>query len=158
MKYERASFTVGGSGSRDYDEGWQRTFGKKAEPEAATAPPESQPAEVWGYAENDEDGYRGHFSSRDEAVSAGALEYEGEPFYVRCGRRPRPSEFLPDVDGLLEQMTENACDEAGEVAEESFMSLEGGALLELAAWADKWLKCDFWICEGEPERVEPVKP
>ncbi len=114
-------------------------------------------ATVWGFTSHPEEGYSGSFETRDAAIHSGRVAYPGEAFFVCGGRRPKPSEFLPDIDGMLENMGEAAFEEAGECAEDGFdCSPEARSELNqlLKDWADRRLVCDFWIADGEPEKVE----
>lgn len=116
---------------------------------------------VWGYSESEHaEVWSGACATREEAIQEGAKELGLTEFWVRSGIRPSPSEFLPDVDFLLEHMGEAAQDKVGEAAEE-FPDVSDEARDELEAllseWADQHITVGFWAASGAPEIVTVLK-
>lgn len=114
---------------------------------------------AWGYSNYyNPDRWEGMHTTREEALRYAQADYPGCVVYLSKGRVPEPDEFIPDVDYLMEQMSERAQDEAGEAAEE-FPGVTNEAKTELEgllrAWCRKHVKVNFWVSDGEPERVEP---
>ena len=118
----------------------------------------SASAQVWGHAENpDDESFDGAYSSRQEAVDEGRAAYEGgTAFWVLEGERPKAKQFLPSMHWFIDQMTEQAFENAGK--EDWVISEEARAALQivLESWATTWLDpVPFWTANGEPERIEP---
>lgn len=119
---------------------------------------------VWGFADSDDtERWHGSYKSRQEAIDAGRDHYRGQvdvgqadTFWIAMGRRPSPAEFLPDVDWLLEEMT-NAADGAAGEASEEFPDVSDAARKEfgdlLEAWAEKNIVVSFWIADGHTEEI-----
>jgi hypothetical protein len=116
---------------------------------------------VWGYADSEEaEGFFGHFATREEAIAAGRAHYGlKDGFWIVEGKECSPSEFTPEVDWILEDMSERAIDTVGDAVEDwpPEVSTEAKEELQafLDAWANKNIRCDFWSSEGRPEYIEP---
>lgn len=118
----------------------------------------SASTQVWGHAESPGDeSFEGAYSSRQEAVDEGRATYEGgSTFWVLEGERPKAKQFLPSIHWFIDQMTEQAFENAGK--EDWAISEEARAALQvvLESWATTWLDpVPFWTANGEPERIEP---
>ena len=123
---------------------------------------EKKAVAVWGYAEDfHAERWFGRCDSREQAIKEARDKFGSDvAVYVRPGRQEPPSAFVPSVDYILENMGENAYDEAGEAAEDfPDASEEDREALQklLETWANERLTVSFWTCDGEPERIEPEK-
>jgi hypothetical protein len=100
---------------------------------------EDQHAERWS---------GGPYRSREDAIADARRELGLEAeFYVAEGTQSTPDHYMPDAEDVLGWAREQACDDAGESAEEfGDCSDEAEAELTslLAAWANKYLEVTFW--------------
>jgi len=113
----------------------------------------------WGYASSDDaEGWETAGTTREEAIEAGRDAFEGGHFYIIEGFTLAPSAYLPDVERLLEGMSELAYDTLGEGVEEDFPSVSDDGKAALAKilddWAEEYVVSDFWTADGKPERIE----
>ena len=125
--------------------------------QAALAPP-AAPPEVWGYTRDPDHDYQGRCPSRAAAIEEGTREFSGDPFWICRGEACASSEFVPDVDDILEGMGQRAADDVGDVAEDfaTEVSTEAREELEsfLRGWANRHVECSFRRV-GSEERIEP---
>lgn len=117
-------------------------------------------AECWGFGESEyTEGWRTGGDTREQAIVAGRDAYPGQVFWIVHGHKPSPAEYMTDVDWILEDVIQRACDEAGEAAETFGDDVTDEAKAELnellESWATRHLKVNFWIADGKPERIEP---
>lgn len=120
---------------------------------------------MWGYAwEKSPERWLGSCDSREEAIKEameeaprvhGDTPLDCDVWIVR-GRPCSANEFTPDAHWVIDYMAENARDGAGaedypDVSDEARAELD--ALIE--AWAAKHCSPNFWMQDGEPERVWP---
>jgi hypothetical protein len=115
---------------------------------------------VWGYGDSDQaERYFGHLATREDAISEGRAHYGVHTgFWVVRGKEHSPSEFTPDADWILDDMSERAGDTVGEVAEDwPDVTPEQKKDLQklLDDWVNKNLECRFWTTDGDPEYIEP---
>lgn len=115
---------------------------------------------LWGHREERRKNYTGAFKTREEAIADGRATYgEGETFWIASGMPPTPESLVPDADEIVERISEQAYDVASEAAEE-FPQLSDEAKAELdellEGWAKKHLDVNFWVQEGDAEKIEPV--
>ncbi|MDF2697888.1 MAG: hypothetical protein K0S65_6271 [Labilithrix sp.] len=118
---------------------------------------------AWGYAdEENPDRFEGAHETREGAIAEGRRAYgPAAAFYITAGDRPSPSQFIPTAADILDMISNNAEAEAGEAAEDFPPAVTEEAERELeaflAAWTEKHLgiACDFWIGDGDVERIDP---
>jgi hypothetical protein len=117
---------------------------------------------LWGHAERLPAGgerFDGAFKSREEAIEDGRKTYRGGSFWIAGGDAPTPESLMPDVDDIVERITEHAWNE-GRGAAEEFPQLSEEARTELeetlTAWAKKHLDVNFWVQQGTAEKIDPA--
>jgi len=141
--------------------GWQRQPSEALDYVALEAREEekNKPRIVWGYSDRDSDSWTGVCDSREEAIDEARGTYgDDQTVYVLEGHYPTPEEYMPDADDIIESMSRNADDAAGEFAED-FPSVSDEAKAELnallKAWARKHVEVKFWVGTGDAEEIEP---
>lgn len=116
-------------------------------------------AEVWGHADSDQaERWYGVCASREDAIAEGRDHYGKDGFWIHSGTAHTAGEFVPDVDFIIDSMSERASDEVGEASEDfPYVSTEARKELEdlLEAWANKHIKCGFWTADGKAEYIPP---
>jgi hypothetical protein len=98
----------------------------------------------------EEDGFRGSFFTREEAITEGRLHHGIDDFLIGMGYSPDPATYMPPVEDLLERAAESASDEAGESAEDwPDVTKEAEKELSdfLASWARRHAPCPFWVLD-----------
>jgi hypothetical protein len=134
------------------------------EPDHEPKAQEAQAKKVYGisHTRDPEDGWKGAFASREEAIAWGREEYEGDDFWILRCERCDPARFVMAASRIIEDMEEVAYDEVG--AEDWPIVTQTGrteldALLE--QWARKYCTGTLWEYDGsEPELItgEPAPP
>ncbi len=128
--------------------------------------------ERWGHGkEKNPERWSGMFLTRAEAIEDGRAEYrDSESFWIARGNKCRTTDFLPNVDDILQTMADNADDiieimatnagdNAGEVADD-WPNVSKEAQVELtellAVWAREHAPCEFWIADGHEEEIDRI--
>ena len=117
-------------------------------------------AEVWGHGDSEHaERWSGTCATRDEAIKEGRDHYGKDGFSINSGTPHSASEFMLDVDFILEETAQRAHDEVGEVSDD-FPDVTDEAKKELETllktWADKNIKCGFWTADGTAEDIPPL--
>lgn len=115
------------------------------------------PAE-WCWMDDGSERCHGPFATREDALDD-AIDNGREVVLVGHVQRYDGSEYMPDVDRILEIVNEDAADNDFSWLDDDAFELRVGAdeddaSEELTAWARKWLRCDRWTCAYEMERVD----
>lgn len=120
---------------------------------------------TWSYKvrEHDDDfseEWVGNFATREEAIAAARklLVHPEATAKVCSFRVPDPTEFAPDVDEILDRMTENADTECGTDGEWPDVSAAAKAELDafVMGWVRRHCRVDFKVADGKAEKVERV--
>lgn len=120
------------------------------------------PDTIWCFADENEEEWHGHHSTREEAIEAGRGEMANgfdlrTHFYVGEFRRPSAMQFADDAESYLQAAHERAQDEAGEGADDwPDVGLDVGKELDalLAGWCAKHLEpVPFYVPIGKTEKV-----
>jgi len=118
----------------------------------------SAPDDVWGHSTSlDAERWIGAWASRDEAIAEGRVAYEGAPFYVVQGYRPKAEKYVAGLSGcVVEMLITAAGDEAGDAVSDYDVPKADKAALDamLREWAARLDPLPFWVVAGEPERVQ----
>lgn len=114
---------------------------------------------LWGYADSRKtERWTGSEVSREAAIAEGRKLYPGQDFWICSGTKCEPARFMPDADWIVEDASNRAAEEVGEVAEDWPPSAPKEAMAELdaflEAWAEKHMPCEFWLADGEAELIE----
>ena len=110
----------------------------------------------WGHSRwsSPDDGWSMSFDSREACIEDGKREYKG-PFWIASGTAPKPSQFV-NVDRMLEEMGEAACDEFGA---EDFPDLSHEKQRELVKLIEDLLDAHvdmtFVVMNDDAEEISP---
>ncbi len=111
----------------------------------------------WGYGTSANTEFWQGAGTREEAV-ASALEMEGAEAWIQEGISADPAEFVPNFDEIVDIMNQSASDNGcPDEIDDAFTFAEGAKeALEtaLAAWAQIYVKANWWTPVGKPERVK----
>jgi len=117
--------------------------------------------EQWCISADEGSGYYGDYPTKDAAIAAGRIEFDGDPFWVGKARPPKPLSNGVYADWVLESAQEDLDDEwfvewnSFEPSEEQVADLQQ----RLRAVVDEWFANHGlqpgWFLVDDIERVEP---
>lgn len=113
----------------------------------------------WGYSsDRAPEVWTGSEPTREAVIAEARGSFANDSgFWIVEGTCPLVSEFTPDADWVIDDMSQRAYDQGHGEYSEDFPSVSDEAKAELdaflGAWAEKYIKIDFWIADGEPEWI-----
>jgi hypothetical protein len=124
---------------------------------------------VWGYSIDEDEGFQGAFTTKEEAIEKGNARFKNEPetggtFWIQPGAYPPVTKVAPDYGMLSEHVVDLIGDNAHEawddmaedfpdVSPEAKKELENELKSVIDAWMMRHLEAPCWEPEGDPEPV-----
>lgn len=122
---------------------------------------------VWGFSDYEDEGFRGAYVTKEEALAAGREEFAKDPeagatFWIQPGTYPPVTKVAPSYEMLAEHVIDLIGDNAGEEWDdmaEDFPDPPDGSKGELAnelkevidSWMLRHLEAPCWEPEGDAE-------